>query len=56
MMFALILICLIVIGIAEYYGTSDWTWIAQQNARVVLVLIVLGFALIALVGWIKARR
>ncbi len=56
MMFALVLISASIIGIAWYYGTEDWTWIAQQNALLLLALITLGLALFVLVGWLKRRR
>lgn len=53
MMFGLIMVSAIILGIAWYYGTSDWTWIAQENALLVLVLVTLGFALITLGSHIK---
>ena len=56
MMFAVVLLSLIIIGIAGYYGTSEWTWMAQQNANLVLVLVTLGVAMFVLVGWLRSRR
>jgi membrane protein YdbS with pleckstrin-like domain len=56
MMFGLVIVSATVAGIAWYYGTDDWTWIAQQNAFLTLVLMVLGLALITLVGWLKHGR
>lgn len=56
MMLGIIVVSLAILGIAFYYGESDWTWIAQQNATMVLVLITLGVGLIVLVGWLKGRR
>jgi len=56
MMFAIVLLSAIFAGIAWYWGTDDWEWMAQQNASLVLVLIVLGLALFVLVGWLKGRR
>ena len=55
MMFGIVIVSAIIVGIASYYGTSDWTWIAQQNASLVLVLMTLGLAFIVLVGWLKRR-
>lgn len=56
MMFAIVLLSLIIIGIASYWDTESWTWIAQQNASLVLVLIVLGLAMFVLVGWLRGKR
>lgn len=56
MMLGIIVVSLAILGIAFYYGESDWTWIAQQNATMVLVLITLGVGLIVLVGWLKGRH
>ena len=56
MMFAVVMLSAIIIGIASYYGTADWTWIAQQNASLVLILITLGLALFVLMGWLRSRR
>lgn len=55
MMFSLIMVSAIIAAIAWYYGTDDWTWIAQMNALLILVLITLGVALIALMSWLKKR-
>jgi type IV secretory pathway VirB2 component (pilin) len=55
-MFGLVVVSLTILGIAWYYGENDWTWIAQSNASLVLVLMVLGIAFVVLVGWLKGRR
>ena len=55
MMFAIVMVSAIIAAIAWYYGTADWTWIAQMNALLTLVLITLGIALIVLMGWLKKR-
>lgn len=55
MMFAIVLVSAIMVAIAWYYG-SDWTWIAQQNASLVLILITFGLAMFTLVGWLRGRR
>ena len=56
MMFAVVLLSAIFLGIASYYGTADWNWMAQQNASLVLILITLGLAMFVLVGWLRGRR
>jgi len=56
MMFAVVMLSLVIVGIATYYGTDDWTWIAQQNISLMLVLVTLGLALFTLVGWLRGRR
>ena len=56
MMFAIVLLASIYAAIAWYYGTEDYTWMAQQHASLVLVLITLGIAAFVLVGWLKRRR
>ena len=56
MMFAVVLLSAIFAGVAWYYGEDDWTWMAQQNANLVLVIITLGIALFVLVAWLKGRR
>jgi uncharacterized BrkB/YihY/UPF0761 family membrane protein len=55
-MFAIIIVSLISIGIASYWGTSDWTWIAQENVSLVLLLMVLALAFITLIEWLKGKR
>lgn len=55
MMFAIVMVSAIIAAIAWYYGTEDWTWIAQMNALLTLVLITLGVAFIALLAWLKRR-
>lgn len=54
MMFAVVLLSAIAVTLASYYGGS-WTWIAQQNASLVLILITLGLAMFVLVTWLKRR-
>jgi uncharacterized BrkB/YihY/UPF0761 family membrane protein len=54
-MLAIVVVSLTIVGIAWYYGESDWTWIAQTNALLVLLLMVLGIAFIALFAWLKRR-
>ena len=54
-MFAIVMVSSIILAIAWYYGTADWTWIAQQNAMFVLVLMILTLAFIVLAGWLKKR-
>jgi len=56
MMFAVVLTSAIIVAIAWYYGTDDWTWMAQQNASLVLILITLGLAMFTLFGWLGRRR
>lgn len=56
LMLACIFIPIIIIeAIASYYGSSDWTWIAQQLTVYYLVLAVLGVALFTLVSLIRRR-
>ena len=55
-MFGIVMVSAVIVAIAWYYGTADWTWIAQQNASFVLVLMTLGLAFIVLVGWLKGRH
>jgi membrane protein YdbS with pleckstrin-like domain len=55
-MFAIVIVSLIIVGIASYYGEGDWTWIAQSNASLVLILMVFSVAVITLFGWMKSRR
>jgi len=52
-MFGILLISAIIAAIAWYYGTEDWEWIAGQNASLILLLMVFGFAFVTLVGWMK---
>jgi uncharacterized BrkB/YihY/UPF0761 family membrane protein len=54
-MFGILVVSLTIAAIAWYYGTADWTWIAQIVARLVLVLMVLSIAFIALFGYLKKR-
>ena len=56
MMFAIILTSITIIAIAAYYGTADWTWMAQQNASLVIILAVFGLAMFTLFGWLKGKR
>jgi len=56
MMFAIVIVSAVIVAIAWYYGTTDWTWIAQQNASFVLILMTLGLAFIVLMGWLKGRH
>jgi hypothetical protein len=53
LMFGVVMVSAVIVGIAAYYGTADWTWIAQQNASLVLVLMVLGLAVFVLVEWLR---
>lgn len=55
MMFGIVMVSAIILAIAGYYGTADWTWIAQENASLVLILMTLGITLIVLMGWLKKR-
>jgi hypothetical protein len=56
MMLGIVVVSAIIIAIASYYGTANWTWIAQENASLVVVLMTLGVALIVLIGWVGRRR
>lgn len=55
MMFAIVIGSLTMAAIASYWGTENWTWLAQQTASFVLLLITLGLAVFALVGWMRRR-
>lgn len=54
LMFGVVIVSAILLSVAAYYG-GDWTWIAQQNASLVLLFITLGSAFIVLLGWLKRR-
>ena len=56
MMFAIVVVSFVAVyAVASYYGSTDWTWVAQQNASLVLVLMVFGLALFVLVSWMRRR-
>ena len=52
-MFAVVIVAGSILGVSSYYGSADWTWIANQVASFVLVIMVLGVAFYTLVGWLR---
>jgi len=53
-MFSVILSALAIVSLAGYYG-SDWTWIGEQVAGFVLIIMVFGLAIYALMSWLGRR-
>jgi len=53
MMLGVVVTALAIVGIASYYGESDWTWIAQQIASFFLIIVTFGIAIFTLKGWLR---
>ncbi len=51
----LVIVPLIMVGIATFYGTSDWTWMSQTLAIFTLYMAFLGVAIYALFSWLSKR-
>jgi len=54
-MFGVVILSLSIIGIASFYGEADWTWMGEQVAGMVLLMMVFGVAFFTLMGWLKRR-
>lgn len=54
-MFSVVLVASVMLGIASYYGESDWTWMSNQVAGLVLLLMVFSVAFYTLMGWLRRR-
>jgi len=54
-MFSVVLTCGAILGISSYYGSEDWTWIAQQVASFVLIFMTVGVAFYVLASWMGKR-
>jgi len=52
-MFGVIILAVSMLSLASYYGEADWTWMSNQVASLVMVLMVLAVALYTLMGWLK---
>ena len=52
-MFAVVILALTIVGISDYYGESDWIWIANQITNFVLIFMVFGLTFYALITWVK---
>ena len=54
-MFGVIILAVSMLSLASYYGEADWTWMSNQIAGLVVVLMVLTVALYTLMGWLRKR-
>jgi len=52
-MFAVVIVAGSILAVSSYYGSADWTWIANQVASFVLVIMALGVAFYTLIGWLR---
>ena len=52
-MFGVIILAVSMLSLASYYGEADWTWMSNQIAGLVVVLMVLTVALYTLMSWVK---
>lgn len=54
-MFGVVLVAFAMLSLASYYGESDWTWMSEQVAGFVLLLMVFSVAFYTLMGWLRRR-
>ena len=55
-MLAVVFVALAIIhGVASFYGSADWTWIAETVVGFVVLFMVVGVSLFTLMGVLKKR-
>ena len=54
-MLCVVIFALAIISVAFYFGEADWTWMGEQMASYILILIVLGVGIFTLMGWLSKK-